>query len=452
MDMRSWRLLFVTVALCLGIAAAGFGGVLFDAEKNIIHATDFPAGLPCTLKLLLAADRQSGWGKVTYDEAGDAYTVAADIWIGANDGTETYFQIGGKKNPKETLIIKGNVVVYPYWVKGENEGVFYKVPRKVNRLQIGDPQDESVTAALKFDCERKNQFTFYIGTFPKPGPKFTFVRGAYGGQLHVYNGIITAATQDAAHTFGSPKRGWGVMLGRSMILRNATLSWVSDFMAYGAEKQNSQIVNTTFEHGGAALVNGRQEATGCTFRNCGVALKDWGGLNATVTDCVFENNDYNWTLTHTEEGVTCIDCVIGKPKKGNIYTSIHNEKAKRKFYPKFASKRHIIVEVVGANGKPVPGAAVEAKCEQTLEEWEQKILDMTENSKRAVNDAGRTPKKGEERPILLTEVVERATDTANQPEVKEYAYTITAAAGGATGEVKGFCPKKSWEVVRITLK
>jgi hypothetical protein len=105
------------------------------------------------------------------------------------------------------------------------------------------------------------------------------------------------------------------------------------------------------------------------------------------------------------------------------------------------------VQVVNEAGKAISGAGVHVRCEQ--ETAEIGVLNATQQT----DDAGRTPGKGAERPILLTEIVKQATDTPNQPTVTEFSYTIEVVADGhAPSTATGYVPETSWDVVRLTLK
>ena len=438
---------FIAAVLAVWLAAgAVYGGIVYNEQYNALWVTDFPGEFPCDMQRLTAVDRMHEWGKVAYDKATDTYTVSCDLMIGTNDGTETYFRIGSKEHPKETVVMKGHVGVAPYWIKGENEGEYYRVPTLVNRLTLGDAKDKSVTAALKFDCETRGQYGLMIGGFL---PAWEKKAQQHGGQLHVYNSTITAARQDRDHALGLPTRGNILLSGDDIVLENATISWVAGFVGYGLASglgRTRRIVDTVFENSGVGLVNGKNEVVGCTFRNMGDAVIDWGSIDATLIDCTLEGNDRNVTLRYTKKGVVCIDCNIGAPKKGDVFDPRTTASLKTKNYGEFVSRRHVVVEVVDGNGKPIPGAEVNVKCEQGVPE-------TVENWKHAVNAAGKTPAKGEKDSILLTEVVKKCTDTPNEPKVTEYSYAVAASAAGyADNTANGVKPVESWKVIRVVLE
>ena len=453
--MRSKCGMFVSAcALVMVFAGMCCAAITYDQESDTIVVSDFPAELPATPSMLLKNDQMSGWGKVSYDKANDAYTVGCNLQVGMNDGTNTYFQIGSKQQPKETLVMKGHLLVCPYWIKGRNQSSYREATRtlkKVNRITLGDPEDASVTPALKFDCEKRFQYTLMVGMYREADGAY---KSGYLGQFHAYNTLITAATQDKAHMFGSSlgKKGTLYFTGRSVILDHCTISWCGGYMTYGTQDANGKRNHIVFENGGVGIYNGQHTLAGSTFRNLELGVRDGGGLRATLTDCTFENNLRNWQLCSSGQYLVCIDCTYDTPKNGNEYRARIHGKTKELRQAYFASKRHVVVEAVDGAGKPVPGAKVTVACEQTPALWQESVLDMLENKTRTTGANGRTAAKGEERPILLVEVTKRGTKEPNKPEVTEFSYTITADSKGATGEVKGFRPKQSWEVLRLTLK
>lgn len=438
------KLKLLSIGLAVVLAHSCPAGIFYDEGARCIRVVDFPKEAPCTLARLLSMDALFKWGKVAYDRQTDTYTIAGDLWIGTNDGSDTYFQVGSEAQPRETLVMKGNLVVCPNWIEKENpDKPGYQPEKSVNRLTLGVPAAKSVTAALKFEGGGETRHSLFIGGIPT-GPKDA-LRGR-GGQLHVHSSIITSLVQKPGFEFGAPSRNRGMMLtGERVVLDHATLSWIAGFMTYGMS-DIGRVAHTVFERGGAAIINGRHDLIGCVFRNCGTAILDYGSLDAVLTDCAFEGNEHNWALTFSDKGLVCVDCTWDAPSKGNLYRSWENRQTKKKQYPSFVSKRHVVVEVVDEQGQPVPGAQVAVKCEQGA-------LEAVENGKQTTNKLGRTAVKGAGTPILLTEVIEKATDVENQPQVTPYTYVIEASAGDfAPVSRAGFRPLRSWEVVRLVLK
>lgn len=434
----------VTLGLLICVACVAQASIYYDDEVQCIRVVDFPKDAPCTLERLLYMDRLYGWGKVTHEQEQDTYTITGDLWIGSNEGTDTYLQIGSQEHPRETLVMRGNVAVYPYWIQGENREEHYsKMPEAVNRLTIGVPGDDSVTAALKFRDESDAGHTLSVGRFPMPDGR---LGQGHGGQLHVHHGAITSATPEPGGEFGSNSAVGGMNLcGDNVVLDHATLSWISGAATYGMG-YNGKVAHTLFDHVGTAIINGKHDLVGCTFSNCEVAVRDYGSLDAVLTDCVFQDNDHNWTLTYSDKGLVCVDCTYDEPRKGNVYQCWKNKNTGQMQYPSFSSKRHIVVEVIDEAGKPVPQALVKVRCEQETAE-------IAENATQETSKLGRTPAKGEDGAILLVEVVKEATDVPNEPRVTELTYSIEVSAEGfAAGKLQHFRPTQSWQVVRIVLR
>ena len=441
------RSVLAGVVLAVLVSGIAHAACTYDTESDTISVVDYLESVPCTLKAILLADKMNGWGKVTHDKASDTYTVVCDLKIGTNDGTDSYLQLGTASTPRETLVMRGNLIVAPYWVSGEGPAKEWtQAPRAVNRLTLGDPDDKTIAPTVKFDCSPDRRFTVYVGVVLTDDNRF---KTGHGGQLHVYNGTFTALTQKKGSEFGTPGRHAGlVMMGDSIILDGATISWVAGSMAYGISGR-AQVADTVFEHGTSVTYGGvgPHNWSGCTFRHfSGAPIFDSGGLRMTLTDCTFENNVRNWNLHYTKHGLTGIDCNIGAPGQPDSHAMWIKPETGEEHHPTFTSKRHIVVEVVDENGKPVPGAAVKVRCEQVA-------VQTVENGEQNANADGRTPAKGEESPILLTEALRRASDTPNKPEVKRYSFSIDASSDGfVASSVKALRPAESWEIVRIVLE
>jgi len=420
------------VATLLWVAAVTCrAGVGFDAASNVLLVTDFPAEFPCTLKRLASVDRQCGWGKVAYDAAADAYMVSCDLRsaprrhghvLPSRDEGQPEGGAGHARHPGRRAVLgrgrerRGQVV----------GGAPARQPPDPR-----DPQDPAITPALKFDCRTRGQYGLRLGA-----------NNSAGGQLHAFHAVIAAATPDKAHAFGLPPRGDLCLLGDGLVVERTTISWVAGMMLYGVAadmRRDYRIQDCVFENAYSGLSNGRNELTRCVFRNMDMAVNDYGSLDAILTDCVFENNDCNLALTFTSRGVVAVDCVFQPPKKGDVYRGYVNPATKTKQYPSLTSRRHVIVEVVDEQGKPLPGAQVTVRNEQG-------VYENVERGKAVTDATGRTPGQGDAKAILLTEAVRKATDTENQPAVTEFTYTVAVSAPGYAPAVRtGLRPTKSWE-------
>lgn len=427
--------LLMTVAILAGQRPAA-ALCLYQPEAKAIWVYDYPRSMPCTLKQLLAADKMFEWGLVTYDLTNDTYTVAANLKIGSNDGSDTFFQIGSREHPRETLIMKGNLVLFPGTITGRTR----ESQLGVNRLTIGLADDDAVRASLKIYNEPGQFHTILAGSYYQ-GSDHPSPIAVYGGQLCVYNGTITAAIQDKQHAIGAAGGRHMYLPGR-VVLRNATISWVAGVIAFGMNAAYSEVVNSVFENSGYALINQEQAATNCVFRNLGIAVRDWGGpLDALLTDCTFENNDANWSLSRGR--LRCVDCVFGPPRKGNSYKSGPQQKEGKAPYAYFRSSRHVIVEVKDAAGKPIKGARVEITTPQ----------DALFRHIASTGTNGRSAGRGSGNALLLTEREETATAIPDQPRVTEYRYALSISASNyAPATIAALKPQESWKIIPVVLE
>lgn len=431
------------VLIALGALPAN-AAVYYDKPSNCLRVIDYPEQAPCTPAILAAIDRYNGWNIVRCEATTDTWTVDADLWIGSNDGTETYFQLGSRGHPREVLQVKGNVVVHPDWIQGVNEGAqwWYPKQRYVNRLTLGASNDPGIAATLSLDSITTNAHGVYVGLVPA-APGRPAVSGE-GGQLHVFHGTITALTPDTAHALAGC-----TLIGNSLILRGATLSWINGHMSYGMNPRWLHpciVEDTIFEHGGTATYGGQMELSRCTLRDVQTAVADSGDLDAVFKDCVFSNNVCNWYLASGGKGLTCIDCAIAPARGNDIYQARDIPKTGQRQYPKIVSKRHVIVKVTDPAGNPVTNAVVTIANDQGER-------NAAEQNKAFVNVAGLTPGRGDWQAILLSEFLRQATDIENKPAVKEYSYGLSVQAPGYEPAARaGYKPVKSWETITIVLK
>ena len=425
--------------LFLRVMPAGHGGITYDRQHRILRVTDCLQSVPCTPRALWLTDRMNGWGCTEYASETDTYTLDADLWIGSNDGAETHFQVGSAEHPRETLVVRGHVIISPFHIPGEGQVRDWRSGRgAVNRLTIGVEGNPEVRPVLKIFSEPGSEHTLYVGRTPA-----ALTGLERGGELHVYHGTITAAVQDKDHMIGSPGKHRVLYMAGRVVLKHAVLSWIAGKMAYGM--RGAILENTTFENGGTAILGRKHTLTGCTFRNLQTAILDYGNLDITLRDCVFENNRRNWSLRFTGQGLTCIDCTWDAPALPNEYRSYLHPKMKRTLYPTFLSRRHVVVAVVDEQGGPVKGADVSVACEQEVPE-------TVTNDNARTDAAGRTPGQGSEHAILLTEVMKRATDTPMKPAVTEYSYEVRVHAPGSKETVvSNVRPTESWQTVRVQL-
>ncbi len=415
------------------VRMSGICGIVYDKKSNTIKISDCPSDMPCTPAGLYSLDQTQDWGKVAYDEKTDTYTVSCNLQIGDNDGTETFFQVGSTDNPKETLVMRGNIYLAPFWVKGENTGLYYRVPVLHNRLTLGVEGNKEITPALKFSpVSVKNKTGIYSGT--KIGVDGKNKSGV-GGELFTFNATVgSAGYKYYRNTLGMVK------------LVNTTFSGSINELVYGLAnfKRNSVIDGCTFKDSRyGAGVNATLTLRNCVFENLSVcAVSDPGGINAKLINCVFKNNQQNFRLQITAKGVTLVDCEVAPGKVPDTITS-------RKFrgtmrFPKLVSTRHIVVKVVDSTGKPVAGAEVSAIPEQKSAE--------AAPAKAKTDSNGLTPGNDAKKTLLLAEYCKQAVEGSDTPKETTFSYKVTVSKAGKTAVISGVKADKSWQQIEVTLK
>jgi len=414
--------LLASLIISVSLGTAEGGEVLYCEAENAIWLKDFAEEAPADLTIVLDADRQNGWGKVRYDRATDTTVINASLWIGDDVTLGTFFQIGRKDHPSETVIVKGDV-----WVRPPKESTTRSDDRLsiVNRLRLGDPEDETIRATLRIACEQRQQYGVRIGFRDKE----TWISR---GELHVFNSTITAAIADRDHML----KPWG-WYGSDVQLVGATISWIDGTMTYGVQAHNGTIRRTTFEHGGAALRNGQQVARNCVFRNLETAVAEGGCLSATLIGCTFENNRRNWTLGGSSGvGVTMIDCDI-KPQNEPIQlikNRLSPEEAVRRrmpIYPTYTEWRMLEVKVVDPEGAMIPDAIVTVDCTEDP--------DAVQNGLTLTDATGLTPADSTGGAVLITRKRLQATDDPEKPTEFDFTYNVSVH-------------KRDYETKRILLK
>jgi len=425
---------FLAALACCG--RTGTSGVLFDAGRNAILVTDYPAKHPCTLSRLAVFDRAFGWGKIRHDPASKTYTCNCQIVIGANDGSETYFQIGSAEYPDETLVMHGNLYVQPYWIEKENSELrWWNAPARINRLTIGSADNTNVQGILKFAPE--NSLTVGQAANGRTGR---------GGQLFIYNSCVTAL---------DPARGFGIKGARGYaslsqvgadghVLVNARVTHARGYICGGMSPGWNKIFkveNTVFSNFGY-MAPEKAEFADCIFEGAqAAALRDRGSMHIEVSNCTFRNNERNWELIYSDQGLTLIDCEWDTPRRPDKFRAWTFPGGKKQ-YPKLSVRRHVVVEAVDAGGKPVKDASVSFNPEQDG-------CDLILRPVLKTDAQGRTPGKGRTGALLLTDFIKSATDREDQPALQSFTYSITAEISGKKATASRVCADANWKLVRI---
>jgi len=445
------RRLLALPAVAALFAATAAGGIVYDAAVDAYRVVDYPEAHPCTLTLLAQMDALLGVGKMTRDAETGVRTLSCNLAIGANDGTETYFRIGTPERPRETLVLRGNLYVCPYYVAGENPHErWWHAPQRVNRLTLGHVRNPDIRATLKFDASTPPQERWLV-TGERPGPGGAHTIG-HGGQLVVRNGLITALQQSKGGEIAGLR-----LRGDGFVFINSTLSWVKGMMTYGGYpgwRKLVQVEGSTFAHGGVALVGGKHELSNCRLVACDTAVLDYGSVDVVLENCTFESNRHNWRLRFPgrgEPGLVCIDCDIGPPQAGNPMSqdktaSIRKLEAKGVPLrnPQFLSQRHVVVRVLDAAGRPAPDAEVAIRAEQPG-------AGIDEGRRYRTDAAGCTPRQACAQAVLLPERRQTVAAGQAEPPIETFSYVITARADGRSASASGFRPDRSWKTVTLTL-
>ncbi len=427
------------LAAIFSCVLAASAGVYLDPARDAIVVRDYPPAAPCTLPRLAACDRAYGWGRVAYDAVAQTCAISGDLIIGANDGTETVLQVGSAERPQESLVMRGNLYVHPYFIQGENGEVYWKAPQRTNALFLGDRTNQSINASLLFACTPTDRWTLFCGRLPWQAGVLQ-----WGGGLYVYNSRIAPLDPAPGCEIGDGREG--VYLEGSTVLENARISGVKGMlyrMGPGVNKEFA-VRNTVFDHVATPLAGAADRMENCTFRNCGTAVLDRGGLKTELTGCIFNNNERNWSLTYSGDGLTLVDCEWDAPRLGDIQRAYVKSDG-TKNHPKLIVRRHVIVEVLDGGGRPVEQAEVSFRPQ----------FDGCDLLRRRIKtgSAGRTP--GRDAPaqaLLLTDYMLTATDTPDRPERLDAIYTITAAGAGKCAAAENVRADRAWKTVTVTLK
>jgi hypothetical protein len=299
----------------------------------------------------------------------------------------------------------------------------------VNRLWVGHPDRSAITAGLLIDNRERAGRTLVVGGFSGNASD------NYGGELGVFNSTL-GALGGVPVGLGKPPKP--VVMGgkRRVAFVRAT---VRDIGTEFRRLSEGVYTDSRFENCGGP-VNGTYQTRvrGCTFTGCGTAVagptrSEIGCL--LLDNCVFRGNRLNWAVR--QRPIVAVDGEI------DTYTNGVYMKTPSSF---FMSKRHVVVRVVEAGGKPVKGAAVRATCagEPPVPE-----LDVCH---ALTGEDGRTPGPNAKGALLLSHLMVRgASGDGGAPEETTYTHTIEAKAGDGIGRIEGVVPGTSWQELAVTV-
>lgn len=422
------RCAIVAALLCLAVSGVE-AGIHYLPERDVVWVVDFPRAHPCTPESLAAVDDARGWNKVAYDEAAQTCTVSCDLYIGRNDGSSTWFQVGSAERPTETLTVRGDLRVYSTWLAEENTESMYLGRQRTNRLTLGIPDDPSITASLLIDNEERAGHTIVIGGFSGYGSE------NQGGDLCAYHATIGPAGEVPV---GQNERG-----ANQMTFGGAGTVEVIDCVvrgiagrAFGAQFTAGRFERTRFENCGVALHGNYQEIVrGCIFTGCGTGIIAGSRNVLMLNGCAFEGNERNWSIGY--QHTILIDCSVDEWDRGSY-------SAEQQTW--LVSKRHVVVKVVDVDGGPVEAARVTASLGADVPVPEGDLVLAT------TGEGGLTPGAGEGGALMLSELKIAAPEAEDgEPVRTDYVWTIEANKGDLIGRVENVTPRSSWQEIEITI-
>ena len=320
-------------------AAACFADVEYNAETDTVIAVDFPEQKSGTLGELLAADRKHGWGKVSYNQPTDTYTVAAHLQVGLDDASDTFFQIGSPGHLDETLVVTGNLIVGK-----AAEGY-------TNTVRIGRETDPRVGPNLRDDPENKvAQPTVTINC--SKNKKFSLK----GGWFHFYNATLSAA--DPKYPFGGnvPRQ---VKYRDSLVLHANGLNYREGIVAD----------DTVFRYGHIGLMSPPDKRTivGCAFQGYVTPVMFSGASKLRLYHCVFGSRNNKWSNNrnyHLNYGgnLTLVNCLLYGSGILNDYEMTRG--TYKLLHSVFTDRKCLRVKVTDEMGAPLKGATVTVSNEQ----------------------------------------------------------------------------------------
>ena len=315
-------------------AAACFADVEYNAETATVIAVDCSEQKPGTLGELLVADRKHGWGKVSYNQPTDTYTVAAHLQIGLDDASDTFFQIGSPGHMDETLVVVGKAV----------EGY-------TNTVRIGRETDPRVGPNLRDDPDNKvAQPTVTINC--SKNKKFCL----RGGWFHFYNLTLSAA--DPKYPFGGnvPRQ---VKYRDSLVLHANGLNYREGIVAD----------NTVFRYGHIGLMSPPDKRTivGCAFQGYVASVMFLGASKLRLYHCVFGSRNNKWSNNwnyHLNYGgnLTLVNCLLYGSGILNDYEMTRGTYIL--LHSVFTDRKCLRVKVTDETGAPLEGAKVTVSNEQ----------------------------------------------------------------------------------------
>lgn len=306
-------LLLTMIAMGIGL----HGGVEYNKESNTIFVKNYPQDMPCTLENVLQSDTMNDWNKIKYDEKTKTYTINANLVIGSDDGSTTYFQIGTDSQPETTVVMHGDIVLYPDHppIKENEKWSVYmrkKAHEAVNCLRIGSLANPAIKTTIKFADTK----TFMVGNAPNAAKR------PYSGEFYLYNATVTALDPDNGARIG-PNRDYTWVTAYKAEIVGCKIMWFRNGINGIHGWEGRHLIKDTEYHNCGNGINGyigsprhSRKLVNCKFINCAQALNGFsgGGKDSVVVleNCEFSNNQRNWANIRNLK-LILKNCVIGKP-------------------------------------------------------------------------------------------------------------------------------------------
>ena len=403
----------VMLGLCCVCARAE---ITYVKEFNTIIVANYPESGPATLADILAADRNGGWGKVSYDQATDSYKITTDLQVGTEASYSTCFQVGSKSHRRETLILAGYLMV-----KKSKIGF-------VNQLQIGDESDPEITPFLKFACEPDKHYGM---------KQDVFARGFNRPIFRMYHTRVSPTIEDADHLMGYLTPNY-----LRLIWKDCDISWtmggIVETIGYP-----SLVERLKLSHGDIGVRF--QSPASLTIRDCVVSgfkrgAASFGTGSHSLSGFEFKNNEIDISLPHGEQ-VVLVNCWISG--KNNYLRGWRGKNASITY------KRYLILKVVDTEGNLLKDVLVDVKNE---------VPDgpAPENGRSITDKEGLTPEASSGNAITVVDCVDEGLgstkDSGGEYKTISFTYAVKLAAEGYRDAViRGINPDNSWYGKEVTL-
>ncbi len=434
MGNRTFNIYIILSLLIIGNLLQA--GITYNRESRTVTVVNFPEKNPCRPENILRADRIKDWGIMRYDKASDCYELNANLCIGSNNNTCTYFQIGREKNLNEILKIKGNLIIYPEYVKGENKS---KVRNWINCLTVGVQGNKDSKACLRIVNGEKTRHSIYISRIPKPGGGYLHKPyTAFGGSLKVYNAAVGGIGPEPREFMGAP-----LLYGRKIVFENAVIENFRGCFTSGCFPRITEIRGTVFRNGGCAVRNPGFNMQNCEFEKLKAAVAGYSdSIRITLKNCIFKDNIRNFLIHFRGSMIELVDCKVGKAKYPDVFRNVG--RGKKELPPALLLRRkNQKILVSSPDGKPLAGINILILPNDT---------DANSGIYSNVGTTITTDKDGQAATLLVISSTS-LPEGRKTPQTRSYEYRIEASGKKYPEKIiKAFKPNIEPDVLSIKMK